>query len=148
MISPERDLKSYLHTANGSDRGFALKAAQSPRKRADFARESPIAPRESYIGTARGVIGDRKRSLFQWRISQKFNLNQSSFVFIRLLTIRRPFSVSPKDAFCSVIAAATEYNHNSQNNDPGAVVVEEMAQAVVVHICFPPNVTLRVFSLA
>ena len=40
----------------------------------------------------------------------------------------------------SVIAAATEYNHNSQDNDPGAVIVKEMAQAVVVHICFPPNV--------
>ena len=94
MISLERDLKPYLHTANGSDRGFSLKAAQSPHKRADFARESL------------------------------------------------------KDAFCSVIAAATEYNYDCQNNNPGAVIVEKMAQAVVVHICFPPNVTLRVFSLA
>ena len=74
MISPERDLKPYLHTANGSDRGFALK-------------------------------------------------------FTAQL----------------IIAAATEYNHNSQDNDPGAVVVEEMAQAVVIHICFPPNVRLRAF---
>lgn len=58
------------------------------------------------------------------------------------------YKTEVKDAFRLVVATATEYNHNSQNNDPGAVVVEEMAQAVVVHICFPPNVTLRVFSLA
>ena len=74
MISLERNLKPYLHTANGSDRGFALK-------------------------------------------------------FTAQL----------------IIAAATEYNYDCQNNNPGAVIVEKMAQAVVVHICFPPNVTLRVF---
>jgi hypothetical protein len=48
----------------------------------------------------------------------------------------------------SVVAAAAKYNHNSKNNDPSAVVVKEMAQAVVVHICFPPNDALQVFSLA
>ncbi len=38
-----------------------------------------------------------------------------------------------------IVAAAAKYDHNSKNNDPGAVIVKEMAQAVVVHICFPPN---------
>ena len=52
-----------------------------------------------------------------------------------------------KDAFRLVVAAATEYDHNSQNDDPGAVIVKEMAQAVVIHICFPPKMFAR-FSLA
>ena len=38
-----------------------------------------------------------------------------------------------------IVAAAAKYNHNSQDNDPGAVIVKEMAQAVVIHICFPPS---------
>ena len=34
------------------------------------------------------------------------------------------------------MAAATEYYDNSKNDDPGAVIVKEMAKAVVVHSIF------------
>ena len=50
------------------------------------------------------------------------------------------YKAEVNDAFRLVVAAATEYDHNSQNDDPGAVIVKEMAQAVVIHICFPPHV--------
>ena len=44
-----------------------------------------------------------------------------------------------------VIAAATKNYNYSKNDDPGAVVVEEMAQAVVIHkICSSKDV-LRFF---
>ena len=33
----------------------------------------------------------------------------------------------------SVVAAATENDDDSENDDPGAVIVEEIANAVVVH---------------
>ena len=39
----------------------------------------------------------------------------------------------------SVVAAAAEYNHDRKDHDPGAVIVKKMAQAVVIHICFPPK---------
>ena len=39
----------------------------------------------------------------------------------------------------SVIAAATENNNDSKNDDPGAVIVEKMAKAVVVHRYVPPK---------
>jgi hypothetical protein len=42
------------------------------------------------------------------------------------------------------VAAATEYNHDRKDYDPGAVIVKQMAQAVVIHICFPPKM-LRSF---
>jgi hypothetical protein len=45
------------------------------------------------------------------------------------------------------VAAATEYNHNRKNYDPSAVIVKEMAQAVVVHICFPPKMFARFFGV-
>ena len=32
-----------------------------------------------------------------------------------------------------VIAAATEYNHNRKDYDPGAVVVKDVAKTVVIH---------------
>ena len=32
-----------------------------------------------------------------------------------------------------MVAAATEYDDYSKNDDPGAVVVEEIANAVVIH---------------
>ena len=35
-----------------------------------------------------------------------------------------------------MIAAATENYDNSKNDDPGAVIVKEMAKAVVVHSIF------------
>ena len=35
----------------------------------------------------------------------------------------------------SVVAAATEYDYNSKDDDPGAVIIEKMAEAVVIHIC-------------
>jgi hypothetical protein len=37
-----------------------------------------------------------------------------------------------------VIAAATEDDYDCENYDPGAVIVEEIAKAVVIHM-FPPN---------
>jgi hypothetical protein len=48
-------------------------------------------------------------------------------------------------SFFSVVAGATENNDDSEDDDPGAVIVEKMAKAVVIHICFPPNVRLRAF---
>ncbi len=78
MISPERDLKPYLHTANGSARGFALKTAESSLKRADFVGESLISPREAYIGTTRGEIGDRKRSLFNGEFRRNSTSNKKT----------------------------------------------------------------------
>ena len=35
-----------------------------------------------------------------------------------------------------VVAAATENYDNSKDDDPGAVIVEEMAEAVVIHSIF------------
>ena len=34
------------------------------------------------------------------------------------------------------MAAATEYYDNSKDDDPGAVIVEKMAKAVVIHSMF------------
>jgi hypothetical protein len=51
---------------------------------------------------------------------------------------------APKFTVHSVVAAATEYNHDRKDYDPGAVIVKQMAQAVVIHICFPPKM-LRSF---
>ena len=31
------------------------------------------------------------------------------------------------------MAAATEHNHNRKNYDPGAVIIKDVAQAVVIH---------------
>ena len=36
------------------------------------------------------------------------------------------------------VAAATENNNYRENYDPGAVIVKEIAKAVVIHM-FPPN---------
>ena len=36
----------------------------------------------------------------------------------------------------SVVAAATKYNDDSEDNDPGAVIIEKMAKTVVVHSMF------------
>ena len=36
----------------------------------------------------------------------------------------------------SVVAAATKYNDDSEDNDPGAVIIEKMAKTVVVHGMF------------
>ena len=44
--------------------------------------------------------------------------------------------VSKKAIIYLVIAAATENYDNSENDDPGAVIVKEMAKAVVVHSMF------------
>ena len=41
----------------------------------------------------------------------------------------------------SAVAAATENDNDSKDNYPGTVVVEEMAKAIVVHVCLPPGVT-------
>jgi len=38
----------------------------------------------------------------------------------------------------SVAAAATEHDHDGKDDDPGAVIVKEIAKAVVIHM-FPPN---------
>lgn len=38
-----------------------------------------------------------------------------------------------------VIAAATKDDNDGENDNPGAVVVEEVAKAVVIHMCFPPK---------
>ena len=35
-----------------------------------------------------------------------------------------------------MIAAATEDNDNSEDDDPGAVIVKEMAKTVVIHSMF------------
>jgi hypothetical protein len=40
-----------------------------------------------------------------------------------------------------VIAAATEDDYDSKDDDPGAVVVEKIAKAVVIHM-FPPSAFL------
>ena len=39
----------------------------------------------------------------------------------------------------SAVAAATEHEDDCKNDDPGAVVVEEITKTVVIHICFPPS---------
>ena len=36
----------------------------------------------------------------------------------------------------SVVAAATKYEDDSEDNDPGAVIIEKMAKTVVVHNMF------------
>ena len=47
-----------------------------------------------------------------------------------------------------LVMAATAENYNySKNDDPGAVVVKEMAQAVVVHRICSSDVCLRFFAL-
>ena len=38
--------------------------------------------------------------------------------------------------FFSVVAAATENYDDSENDNPGAVIVEKMAKAVVIHSMF------------
>ena len=48
----------------------------------------------------------------------------------------------------SVVAAAAEYNHDRKDHDPGAVIVKKMAQAVVIHICFPPKMLQGSFLLS
>ena len=48
----------------------------------------------------------------------------------------------------SVVAAATEHNHDRKDYDPGAVIVKKMAQAVVIHICFPPKMLQAFFMPA
>ena len=50
-----------------------------------------------------------------------------------------------KVLFALIIAAATEDYDYSENDDPGAVVVEEMAQAVVVHKMYVPPKMFRAF---
>ena len=35
-----------------------------------------------------------------------------------------------------VVAAATEDNYNCKDDDPGAVIIKDMAKAVVVHYVF------------
>ena len=41
-----------------------------------------------------------------------------------------------KTGFLSVVAAATENYDDSQDDDPSAVIVKEMAKAVVIHSMF------------
>ena len=50
-----------------------------------------------------------------------------------------------KMLFALIIAAATEDYDYSENDDPGAVVVEKMAQAVVVHKMYVPPKVFRAF---
>ena len=38
-----------------------------------------------------------------------------------------------------VVAAATENYDESENDDPGAVIIEKMAKTVVVHRYVPPK---------
>jgi hypothetical protein len=33
-----------------------------------------------------------------------------------------------------MVAAATKYDHYCKNDDPGAVIVKDVAQAVVIHM--------------
>jgi hypothetical protein len=33
-----------------------------------------------------------------------------------------------------MVTAATKYDHNCENNDPGAVVVKDVAKTVVIHM--------------
>lgn len=40
-------------------------------------------------------------------------------------------------AFLSVVAAATEYYNYCKNDNPGAVVVKNVAEAVIVHKVLP-----------
>ena len=47
--------------------------------------------------------------------------------------------------YTSIIAAATENYDYCENDDPGAVVVEKMAQAVVVHKMYIPPKVFRAF---
>jgi hypothetical protein len=41
-------------------------------------------------------------------------------------------------SICLVIAAAAEYEYNSQDDDPSAMVIEQVTQAVSVHNALPP----------
>ena len=50
--------------------------------------------------------------------------------------------------YASIIAAATENYDYCENDDPGAVVVEKMAQAVVVHKMYVPPKVFRAFCCA
>ena len=45
-----------------------------------------------------------------------------------------PFGI--RFALGSVVAAATENDDYRENDDPGAVIVKEIAKTVVIHICF------------
>ena len=49
--------------------------------------------------------------------------------------------------FALIVAAATENYDDSKNDDPGAVVVKKMAQAVVVHKMYVPPKMFRAFSV-
>ena len=37
--------------------------------------------------------------------------------------------------YASVMAAATEYNDDGEDHNPGAVIVKNTAEAIAVHIC-------------
>ncbi len=54
-------------------------------------------------------------------------------------TLRCPLGafLSPEKLF-ALIAAATENKHDCKDNYPGAVVVEKVAKAIVVHRYVPP----------
>ena len=42
-----------------------------------------------------------------------------------------------------MIAAAAKNNNDSENDDPSAVIIKDVAQTVVIHICLPPGVSSR-----
>jgi hypothetical protein len=55
-------------------------------------------------------------------------------------TISRPLfiKIAPQGAILHiflVVAAAAEHKNYSKDDNPGAVIVEDVAEAVVVHIC-------------
>ncbi|MBO5879843.1 MAG: hypothetical protein J6Q68_04765 [Clostridia bacterium] len=45
-----------------------------------------------------------------------------------------------------MVATAAEYNYYCKDNDPSTVIIEDVAQAVVIHYVFPPEVYCGVFS--
>ena len=42
--------------------------------------------------------------------------------------------------FVLVIAAAAKHYYNGKDDNPGAVIVEKMAKAVVIHMCSPKKI--------
>jgi hypothetical protein len=41
-------------------------------------------------------------------------------------------------SYLSAVAAAAKYDNDGKDNDPGAVIIEDVAEAVVIHM-FPPK---------
>lgn len=79
----------------------------------------------------------RRKGLPCWKESYKKAFNKKKAVARE----RQPLTV-----LFSVVAAAAEHDHDRKNDDPSAVIVEEMAKAVV-HM-FPPGVFRAGFAPA